>query len=391
MAGILLLSPIETVQAQETTREPSIYIVTEGDTLSQIAEQFELGLSELLAANNLEEDATIQVGQQLLIPGSDGTLPEPIEAEGEAAVASTGEESVAGAPVLAPLRASPEDVWGRQTLNARRAAPNSPLYRTTWVTYYGRPGVDLMGILGEYSIEDLVPRLAAQATAYDEANGPDMGVMPAFHLVYGMATQFPGEDGDHLVFMTDEAVESYIEAAQEHGWSVILDIQIGNRDPLDAMSEGFRWLSYPNVHLAIDPEFAMVHPDQERPGVPIGFVTGAQVNQIQRAMRDHMRENDLPDRRILILHQFLHRMIPDKEDITSVYKVDLVITADGWGEPTGKVVKYNNFTSESQKFTGFKLFYKWDEPLLNEREVLGIDNPPNVEYMEVTPNLIIYQ
>ena len=65
--------------------------------------------------------------------------------------------------------------------------------------------------------------------------------------------------------------------------------------------------------------------------------------------------------------------------------------ADGWGDPWGKISKYNLFVQRDTKFGAFKLFYKWDEPLLTERQAMGVDPyGPNV-YIDVTPNLIIYQ
>src|SRR5690606_35332830 len=148
--------------------------------------------------------------------------------------------------------------------------PASPYYQKTWVTYYGRPGIDVMGILGEYDIEELTPLLQAQADAYDEANGPHLGVQPAFHLVYGMATKSSGADNSYLAYLDDTTVLSYVQLAAEEGFAVILDMQIGNRSPAQAISPALPYLAYPHVHLAIDPEFAMVHAGQSWPGNPIG-------------------------------------------------------------------------------------------------------------------------
>jgi LysM repeat protein len=55
-----------------------IYTVQEGDTLSLIANQFELSLNELYSYNSLTADSVIQVGQQLLLGFSmlpDGSIP----------------------------------------------------------------------------------------------------------------------------------------------------------------------------------------------------------------------------------------------------------------------------------------------------------------------------
>lgn len=354
--------------------EPVVHVVEAGETLYGIANRYGVTVEAIVAANQIVDPSRIGVGQELRIqPTIEAAqvLPQP-------------------APPTVPT-AEASTLRDRMTPTARRIAPNSPYYRTTWVTYYGRPTVDVMGILGEFSIPELIPRLQAQADVYDEANGPDMGVMPAFHLVYGMATRAPGPDGSYLNFLSDEVTLSYIEAAQAAGFSVLLDVQVGALSTVDAMRPAFRWLAYDNVHLALDPEFAIRHPGQTRPGNPIGFVTADEVNAVQRAMRDHMRANGIAGRRILIVHQFMESMIRPVEELARYYKIDLTITADGFGGPWPKIGKYNDFISASTPFAGFKLFYRWDEPLLTERQVLGIDRYPDVSLMEFVPNLIIYQ
>lgn len=351
-----------------------------------------------------ESGSSVRVVVNGAAVGALGASGEATSRSWQANGASTDALPAAPAPTVAPPSAAPpaappasapteprRSVTERMTLTARYAAPTSPFYRRTWVTYYGRPNVPVMGILGEYSIADLVPRLQAQATAYDEANGPEVGVMPAFHLVYGMATKGPGDDGTHLIFLSDEVVKEYIERAKEEGFAVILDIQVGALEPVEAMRVAFPYLRYDNVHLALDPEFAMSHPDQERPGNPIGFVTAEQVNAVQVAMRDYLREHGIRGRRVLVLHQFMDAMIVNKPDLARVYRIDLTITADGFGGPWPKISKYNEFVDQRTKFTGLKLFYRWDEPLMTEREVLGIDRHPDTVFIEVTPNLVIYQ
>ncbi|MGB0383673.1 MAG: hypothetical protein ACPGWR_02525 [Ardenticatenaceae bacterium] len=278
----------------------------------------------------------------------------------------------------------------RMTESAQNAPEGSPYYKTTWVTYYGRPNIGVMGILGAYNINELIPLLREQTLAYDEANGPELDVMPAFHLVYGMATILPGEDNDHLAFLSDEVVMAYIEAAQQENMAVILDIQIGALPPPEAIERGLPFLQYENVHLAIDPEFAMKEPNQSRPGNPIGFITAQEVNQVQQTMQEHINNHQIPGTRILLLHQFLDTMILNKEQLQPYRQINLTITADGWGPPKGKIRKYNELTNQNTFFTGFKLFYDWDHPLLTEREALGID-PAEESSIQITPNLIIYQ
>lgn len=347
-----------------------VYTVQRGDWLSTLSQVFQVDLDLLARVNGITNPALIEVGQRLIIPGKQGHL---------ARTVTTAAPQVRGSVVE------------RQTRAARQASPRSPFYQTTWVTYYGRPQIPVMGILGEYSIEELVPLLKAQAEVYDQINGTELDVMPAFHLVYGMATTNAGKDKDHLDFLEEEVVKAYIERAQEEGWAVILDIQVGALTPKEALVFGLPWLKYDNVHLALDPEFALVHEGQTRPGIPIGFVTAAQINEAQEAMAAYMQKENIVGPRLLIVHQFMSKMIKDKADLKSVPGIDLAIVADGFGRPWPKVSKYNAFMDSDDRFAGLKLFYKWDVPLLTEREVLGIDQPPDTAYIQVTPNLIVYQ
>ena len=250
-----------------------------------------------------------------------------------------------------------------------------------------------MGILGEYDLDKLSTLLKQAASVYDQANGDQLGMMPAFHLVYGMATKAPGDDNNYLAFLTDEVVKTYVERAEKEHFAVILDIQIGALQPADAIKPALPWLKYKNVHLAIDPEFAMAHKGQAWPGDPIGFITAQQVNQVQATMQNYRTENKIAEPRILLVHQFQDDMIVNKEqlDTTSYPQIALTISADGWGDPWGKISKYNAFVDKNTQFGAFKLFYKWDEPLMTERQVLGIAPYADNIYMEVTPNLLMYQ
>ena len=173
-------------------------------------------------------------------------------------------------------------------------------------------------------------------------------------------------------------------------WDTVIQM-FGNLTPQEAMARAFKWLKYDNVHLAFDPEFAMREPGQEKPGQPPGYVTAQEVNEVQQAMRDYMVENDIPGRRVLILHQFLLSMIKNKEELEQIYKVDMVITADGWGTAWQKLGKYNSFIYDDVEYAGYKLFYRWDDPVMTEAEALGAALHPGHVYMDFTPNVIIYQ
>ncbi len=369
-------------QHTDQRRPPTLYTVQPGDTLFLIAQQFGTDVDRLLAANQLANVNLIYVGTTLSIPGSDGTLP-PRQLSGDL-IRMDG----ASVTMAMPRRSVTE----RLTAAAQAAAKLSPFYKKTWLTYYGRPAVPIMGILGEHELDELTVLLKAEAAAYDEANGDELGVLPAFHLVYGMATKAPNDDGSHLIFLEDATVERYIERAQQEGFAVILDIQIGALTPADSLAYGLPWLTYENVHLALDPEFAMAHPGQLWPGDPIGYVTAAQLNTAQKVMQDYILKNHVSGQRVLLIHQFLDTMIENRADLDWDYdRLALTIVADGWGGPWGKISKYNAFMDDQTRFTAFKLFYRWDEPLMTPREALGVDGYGEQGYIEVTPNLVIYQ
>lgn len=366
------------------TGTPTYYVVLPGDTLFVIATSFGTTVEALMRANGLSNADVLHTGQVLLVPDGEGALPDPallpvVMADGT----MTGTEIVPRGTITE-----------RMTSYAQQAGVDSPYHNMTWLTYYGRPNIDVMGILGEHSIEDLVPLLRQEADAYEQANGAHLTVKPAFHLVYGMATKAPGADDSHLAFMEETEVISYIVAAEAEGWGVILDVQIGALEPSEAISPALAYLKYPNVQLAIDPEFAMSHAGQVVPGNPIGFVTAEEVNEVQRVIDTYLIAEKLPAPRILLVHQFQSSMIADPEnlDTESYPGVALTLSVDGWGGPWAKISKYNSLVHKGSPFVAFKLFYRWDEPLLLPEEVMG--NRPyrgSDFFMDVTPNFIIYQ
>ena len=73
---ILLISILYAAQPAfaQTPTPPSgpTYVIQPGDTLSSIADRFNISLSDLMTANNITDPNTIQAGQPLVIPGMEG-------------------------------------------------------------------------------------------------------------------------------------------------------------------------------------------------------------------------------------------------------------------------------------------------------------------------------
>lgn len=248
------------------------------------------------------------------------------------------------------------------------------------IAFYGKPGAVNMGVLGEYSKEQLAPLLEAYARLYDEANGP-LGVIPAFHIIYG--TVWPeGEIGK----LSKAVTEDYIRFAAERGWVVILDHQIGKYTVAESVRAMLPFLRYPNVHLAIDPEWRTLMPMKE-----IGSISGPELNEAQRIVDDYLREQDLPGIRMLVVHQFTAKMIVQRETVRANFdRVLLVHNADGFGSPELKRHSYRyNALATNMPVKDFKLFFEAklpaagsDRPLMKPEEVLAL-NP--------MPLLIMYQ
>lgn len=55
-------------QPQATSLGPTSYVVQPGDTLTSIADRFDVSLEDLMRANDLSDPDYVQVGQQLIIP-----------------------------------------------------------------------------------------------------------------------------------------------------------------------------------------------------------------------------------------------------------------------------------------------------------------------------------
>lgn len=260
------------------------------------------------------------------------------------------------------------------------------------VAYYGRPGVKSLGVLGQHSLEDIIPMIKAKANEYKKASG-NQNVVPGFDIIYGLAAADPGRDKDYIIPLSSKKLMPYIEAAEKHGFAVFIDLQLGEMTPLEAIQPVLKYLKYKNVHLAIDPEFE-VHGLGIRPGKIIGHVTGKEVNQVQAAMTDYMKKHNIQEEKILLVHMFRHSMLKNKEDLKTFDKIDLVFNLDGHGSPRLKVDIYNGIYTHrvaNEVAGGFKLFFGEDKPrLMTPEEVLGMNSVSGVKVKDA-PKFINYQ
>jgi hypothetical protein len=236
-----------------------------------------------------------------------------------------------------------------------------------------------MGILGRMPKEELKTELDMLAQEYRLASGKE--IVTGFYIIYG--TCWPeGEIGK----IKNSLLEEWIEFALENNMLVFLDHQIGKYDPVESLASMYKYLKYPNVHLALDPEWRTEKPMEE-----FGHVTGAEINAAQQSMEAYINDNDIPGERMLVIHQFREVMIKNRDVIKADFeKVRLVHCMDGVGTPKEKLDTYRfNARATNMPVKAFKLFYDFklpkvlvDSPLLTPKEVYAL---------EPRPSLIMYQ
>lgn len=260
------------------------------------------------------------------------------------------------------------------TFPARTAAdPATLLGCHLLVTWYGNPHSPRMGVLGEASGASRAAALRRQAAAYAGLTGKT--VLPAYHLVAVVAQ--PTAAGGHWRRRESTAVISGLLAeARANGFHLVLDVQPGRAQVADEVAYLRPFLSEPDVHLALDPEFAML--EGQVPGRTIGHLHAADVNAALDVVESIVAGRALPPK-VVIVHQFTLGMLPDKEKIRPRAGIDLVLDMDGFGPQSLKHASYRAVMRQQPlPFAGFKLFYRQDTNLFSPSEVLRLKPVPSV-------------
>jgi hypothetical protein len=252
------------------------------------------------------------------------------------------------------------------------------------VAYYGNFYSKGMGVLGQYPEAEMIAKLKA-AVAQWQAADPSTPVIPAIDYIDVTAQGSAGKDGKYRLRMPDSQIDHALELAKQVNGIVILDIQVGLSDLQTELPLLSTYLAMPNVHLAIDPEFAMHN--GTKPGRVIGSFSSADVNYAAQFLADLVRKNNVPPK-VLIVHRFTEDMVTGYKNIQPLPEVQIVVDMDGWGFGAKKINTYNSVvSSEPIQFTGFKLFYKND--LLPPSKALL--TPSQVLQLTPAPSFIQYQ
>lgn len=248
------------------------------------------------------------------------------------------------------------------------------------VAYYGNFYSTGMGVLGQYPPEEMLARLASTTRQWQEAD-PNTPVIPAIHYIVEVAQAGAGKDGKYLARMPDDQIDKALDLAKQIDGEVFLDFQVGLSDLPTELPMYKEYLKLPNVHLAIDPEFAM-QTSGSRPGRVIGTYDAKDINFAAQYLATLVRENNLPPK-ILVVHRFTEDMVTNYKKIEPLPEVQIVMDMDGWGDQQKKIGTYTYVVAaEPMQFTGFKLFYKNDllppsTGLLSPRQVLELTPAPS--------------
>jgi len=252
------------------------------------------------------------------------------------------------------------------------------------VAYYGNFYSTAMGILGQDPPEVMIPKLKAAAAEWAAAD-PSTPVVPAIDYIVITAQGSAGKDGKYRARMPDSQVDKALELAKQVDGIVILDVQVGLSDVETEVPLYDAYLAMPNVHLALDPEFAMHN--GAKPGTVIGTMDAKDINWAAEHLAKIVRDNNLPPK-VLVVHRFTQNMITNYQNIEPLPEVQMVIDMDGWGFGAKKINTYNAVVApEPVQFTGFKLFYKNDLKPPSTRML----TPEEVLELTPSPSFIQYQ
>jgi hypothetical protein len=273
------------------------------------------------------------------------------------------------------------DTTGRWPVKHNYPLPGAILPFNRIVAYYGNLYSNRMGALGKWPKNEMIPKLMAEVKKWNDADSA-IPAIPALHYIAVTAQGAPGKDGKYRYRMPHHQIDTILNWAKEINALVFIDVQIGLSDLQSEIPLFEKYLSMPNVHLAIDPEFAMNGKGGKRPGTVIGTMSASDINWVGDYLVNLVKKNNLPPK-IFMIHRFTKGMVPGAKDIKLHPELQIVMDMDGWGPPDLKRGSYKSWISEEPvQFTGFKLFYVNDveksgqKEMMSQKEVLNLKPKP---------------
>jgi hypothetical protein len=251
-----------------------------------------------------------------------------------------------------------------------------PAYRL--VGFCGAPGSPALGRLGIGNLDARVAESERLGATYAVGRP----VLPVVELIAVVAQRYAGADGRYRVRVDDAVIETYLDAARRHRALLLLNVQPGRSAFLDEARALERWLTEPDVGLALDPEWA-VGPGQ-LPGRVYGRTTGRELDGVAGYLDGLVRAGDLPQK-AMVVHQVAASVVQRIQDVRARPGVAVVRCVDGIGSPGAKRTTWRRLVAGQprQVHAGFKLFFEEDAAsggrLMTPREVLALT--PTPEYV----------
>ncbi|MEO5745710.1 MAG: hypothetical protein ABIQ53_14130 [Terracoccus sp.] len=322
-----------------------------------------------------------------LVVGGCATAPPPA-APGVAEPGTAGSPGAAGA--MTPTTSSPTAGSGSTPTATSGSAPVTPTAPTRrqlpgggrtllpghrLVGFAGVPGSAAMGRLGIGSLDERAKELVRVGKPY--ADGRQ--VMPVLELIATIVQPQPGRDGKWRSRVSPQVVDDYLAAARRVGGILLIDIQPGRADFLDEVKSYERWLTQPDVGIALDPEWAM-GPGQV-PMRVFGHTTGTKIDEVAAYLASIVKNHDLPEK-ALVFHQLRVSIVSDQKAIRRHPGVVIIKSVDGIGNQAEKTKTWTSLTKKLPPAVnpGFKLFYEEDArhgPLMTPQQVLALRPKPD--------------
>lgn len=302
-----------------------------------------------------------------MVPPSSSTPPTP---SGGSAPASSAPPSsaVPSAPQTSTLPAATELPRGGREL--------FPRYRL--FGYSGYPGAAGQGRLGVGDLDARVREIEQRGRAW--RGGREL--LPVLELIAVTVHGSPGRDGMYRTRAPESVIKRWHEAATKHKAMLLLNIQPGRADFLDEVRHFEKWLKYPNVGVALDPEWAVGK--GQVPGRVFGSTTGKELNGVAGYLSKLTIANNLPEK-VMLFHQLHVTIVAKPKELKPQPSVVYINSVDGIGSPGAKAATFRAVmrTRPSYVHPGFKLFYSEDvktgKRLMTAKEVLRLR--PRPEYI----------
>jgi hypothetical protein len=239
------------------------------------------------------------------------------------------------------------------------------------VAFYGNPLSKRMGILGEFEPVEMLRRLDTEVAEWNKLD-PEHPVQPALHLIAMVADGHPGVSGKYRTRMDSALIEKVYGWAQNRNALLFVDLQVGQSTLAAELPWIEKFLIRPDVHLGIDPEFAM-----KKGGIPgqrIGTFDAAEINHAIQFLAELVTKHALPPK-ILVVHRFTTGGVTNYAKIELDPRVQFVMHMDGFGAPWLKRDTYwRDIKAQPVQFTGWKQFTKTrnDNPPTPRDEILRL-------------------